>query len=132
MFEKLLEVLLRIAAALEKLAAGGTAVSDSAKPEKPKKEKGEKAADPKPETKETEKPKSNPFGDDDDAPAPQRTKEEVRKLLTEYANATNNDTALEALAKATSNKAGRVPDIKPEEYGKVYDAIAPLLAATKK
>lgn len=127
MFEKLLEVLARIAAALEKLAAGGTA--PEGKPEKPKKEKPAKE-----ETKaaEPETKKADPFADDETPAAPKRTKEEVRKVLTDYANATSNEKALEELAKVTSNKAQRVPDIKPEEYDKVYAAFEPLLAATKK
>jgi|SRR6185369_11944300 len=129
--KELFDLLVRLVTAVEKIAAngGGGFVADKAeKTEKPKKEKPEKAAvDPKPEPEK----KANPFGDDDETP-PARTKEEVRKMLTDYANATDNDTALKALADVTSNKAGRVPDIKAEEYSKVYDAISKLLAATKK
>lgn len=132
MLEKLLEVLIRIAVALEKVAANGgggfVAEKNETKAEKPKKEKAEKAAA---ETKPEPEKKPDPFGDDD-APAPKRTKEEVRKVLTEYANATSNDVALGELAKVTSNKAQRVPDIKVEEYTAVFDAFSKLLEATKK
>ena len=129
--KELFDLFTRLVLAVEKLAAGGgtTAAEEPKKAEKPKKEK---PAEPKPEEKPA--PKKDPFGDDDDnaPPAVVVTKEQVRKALSDYANATNNETALGELAKCTTNKAGRVPDIKPEEYAEVFKKITALLEATKK
>jgi len=137
MLEKLLEVLIRIATALEKLASAPTTGNPPAENTEPAKRTRSTRTTAAAEEKtaaaaaEQEKLKSNPFADDE-AAAPKRTKEEVRKTLTDYANATSNEKALEELAKVTSNKAQRVPDIKPEEYNAVFDAFSKLLAEAKK
>jgi outer membrane biosynthesis protein TonB len=133
--KELFDLLVRLVTAVEKIAAngGGGFVAEKAETEKPKKTKPatDKPADPKPEEKPA--PKKNPFADEEDAPSePAVTKEQVRKVLSDYAQATNNDIALTALGKNTSNAASKMGDIKPEDYSRVFKAISALLAETKK
>lgn len=136
MLESFISLFTRLVVAVEAIAANGgggfvAAKAEAAKADKPKKEKAEKAADPKPEEKPA--PKKDPFADDDETPAvPAVTKDQVRAALTELANATDNAKALEFLAANTSNKAGKMGDIKAEDYSTLHAATVKAIAATKK
>jgi hypothetical protein len=136
MLEKLIELLTRLVVAAETIAKapvlGLPAGSTETASRKRKNTESNDVAKPEEKKEEAAAPKKNPFAEDDETPAVKRTKEEVRKALTDYANATDNDTALKALAKHTSNGAQKIGDIKPDDYNVVFDEISKLIAATKK